>query len=189
MIGNSRNIFILTMLLWWPAQLLLAQYTDNPLKGRRWISFSAGVNTADYYSWQGMISYTKRGDASLTQVRVAHTQELLFAPNDSCTSRLNRLSEFALLWGDGWGGKKWYVTGAVGFGLNVRMFCRQISYEDQYITSVTVGVPVQVEMGVYLGKKSAIGLIGTGNWNFRESYAGLNLAYTYRLSKISNAKE
>lgn len=189
MTGISRNIFLYILLLLCSSHVMSAQYADNPLKGRRWLSFSAGINTADYYSWQGMISYSKRGESSLTQVRVAHTQELLFSSDDTCTSRLNRLTEFALLWGDGWGGSSWYVTGSVGFGLNVRMFCRQASYEEQYITSITVGVPLQVETGIYLGKKSAIGLIGTGNWNFRESYLGVNLAYTYRLSKLSNKKE
>ncbi len=162
---------------------LRAQYTDNPLKGKRWISIGAGINSADYYSWQGLASYSRRSESSLVQARVAYTQELLFASDDSCTSKINRLSEFAFLWGDGWGGKKWFVTGAVGFGFNVRMFCRRTTYEDQYITSVTMGVPLQIEFGVHIGKKSSIGLIGTGNWNFRESYAGVNLAYYYRLNK------
>ena len=175
-------LLAMSLLLFFPKELN-AQYSDNPLKGKRWLSFGAGVNTADYYSWQGLASYSKKGENSLVQTRVAYTQELLFSPEDSCTSKINRLSEFAVLWGDGWGGKNWFITGAVGFGFNVRMFCRRTTYEDQYITSITAGVPVQVELGVHIGKKFAIGLIGTGNWNFRESYAGINLAYYYSLNK------
>jgi hypothetical protein len=176
-------LFCFGMLTAHPA---IAQYSDNPLKGKRWVTVGAGINTADHYSWQGLLSYSKRTENSLLQTRVAYTQELFFDPLDSCTSRINRLSEFAILWGDGWSGRNWYVTGSVGFGFNVRMFCRRTSYEDQYITSLTAGVPVQVELGVNLGKKSGLGLMGVGNWNFRESYAGALLTYYYRLNKLKN---
>jgi hypothetical protein len=159
------------------------QYEDNPLRGSRWVSIGGGINTSDYWSWQGMLSYSKRGEGSLVQARLAYTQELWMAPDDSCTERHNKLSELGVLWGDGWGGKSWYVTGAVGFGFNVRQYCRRADYENEYITGLTLGVPFQVEAGLRLGKYSAITLTGVGNWNFREPYAGALLAYTRFLKK------
>lgn len=160
-----------------------AQYEDNPLRGNRWASLGAGINTSDYWSWQGMVTYSKRGEGSLIQVRAAFTQELWMAANDSCTERHNKLSEFGVLWGDGWAGKYWYVTGAVGFGFNVRQYCRLADYDFEYITGLTLGVPFQIETGLKLGKYSAVTLTGVGNWNFREPYAGALLAYTRFLKK------
>lgn len=161
----------------------LAQYEDNPLRGSRWVSLGGGINTSDYWSWQSMLSYSKRGESSLIQVRAAFTQELFMASDDSCTERHNKLSEFGVLWGDGWSGRIWYVSGAVGFGFNVRQYCRRADYENEYITGVTLGVPFQVEAGLKLGKYSAVTLTGVGNWNFREPYAGALLAYTRFLKK------
>jgi hypothetical protein len=161
----------------------LAQYEDNPLRGSRWVSVGGGINSSDYWSWQGMVTYSKRGEGSLVQVRGAFTQELWMADNDSCTERHNKLSELGVLWGDGWGGRNWYVTGSVGFGLNVRQYCRKADYENEYITGLTLGVPFQVEAGLRLGKYSAVTLTGVGNWNFREPYAGALLAYTRFLKK------
>jgi hypothetical protein len=159
------------------------QYDDNPLRGSRWVNIGGGINTSDYWSWQSLISYSKRGESSLIQVRAAFTQELWIAADDSCTDRHNKLSELGVLWGDGWGGKTWYVTGAVGFGFNVRQFCRRADYENEYITGLTLGVPFQIEAGLRLGKYSAVTLTGVGNWNFREPYAGALLAYTRFLKK------
>jgi hypothetical protein len=165
------------------SELGFAQYEDNPLRGSRWVSVGGGINTSDYWSWQGMLSYSKRGEGSLVQLRAAFTQELWIAPNDSCTEKHNKLSEFGVLWGDGWGGRKWYVTGSVGFGLNVRQYCRKADYENEYITGLTLGVPFQVEAGLRMGKYAAISFIGVGNWNFREPYAGAHLAYTRFIKK------
>ncbi len=161
----------------------IGQYEDNPLRNSKWFSVGGGMNTSDYWSWQGMVSYSKRGESSLLQTRIAFTQELFEAPNDSCTDTKNKLSELGVLWGDGWAGRSWYVTGAVGFGFNVRQYCRKADYENEYITGLTLGVPFQVEAGVYFGKYSGISLIAVGNWNFREPYAGAHLAYTRRLKK------
>jgi hypothetical protein len=160
-----------------------AQYNDNPLQGNRWVSVGAGINTSDYWSWQGMLTYSKRGEGSLIQVRGAFTQELWMAANDSCTERHNKLSEFGVLWGDGWGGRNWYATGSVGFGFNVRQYCRLADYDFEYITGLTLGVPFQLEAGVRLGKYSAVTLTGVGNWNFREPYAGALLTFTRFLKK------
>lgn len=161
----------------------LAQYEDNPLRGKRWYGVSGGINSADYWSWQGMFTYSKRGEGSLVQTRIAFTQELWMAPNDSCTERHNKLTELGVLWGDGWGGRSWYVTGAIGFGFNMRQYCRKADYDNEYITGLTLGVPFQVEAGIRFAKYSAISLVGVGNWNFREPYAGAHLAYIRYLGK------
>jgi len=178
------KISILFILMWMAfIPVVQAQYADNPLRGKRWVSMGGGLNTSDYWSWQAMFSYSKRGEGSLLQARAAFTQELWMAANDSCTERHNKLSELGVLWGDGWCGKSWYVTGSVGFGFNVRQYCRKADYEDEYITGLTLGVPFQIEAGLRFGKYSGISFIGVGNWNFREPYAGAHLAYTRQLSK------
>lgn len=171
--------------LWLLAEVgaIQAQYTDNPLRGNRWVTIGAGLNTADYWSWQGMLSYSKRGETSLVQARLAFTQELWIEVSDSCTESRNKLTEVGVLWGDGWGGKAWYATGSVGFGFNLRQFCRKADYENEYVSGITLGVPFQLEAGLRLGKYSAISLVGVGNWNFREPYAGAHLAYIRFLGK------
>jgi hypothetical protein len=187
--GNPISMFkslknsILFLVLLGFSVIGFSQYEDSPLRGNRWFSVGGGLNTSDYWSWQSMLSYSKRGEGSLIQVRAAFTQELWMAPNDSCTERHNKLSEFGVLWGDGWGGKGWYVTGSVGFGFNVRQYCRRADYENEYITGLTLGVPFQVEAGLRFGKYSAVTLTGLGNWNFREPYVGALLAYTRFLKK------
>jgi len=178
-IRPSLHASLLCVGLMW-CTFLKAQYSDNPLRGKRWYSVGAGINSSDYWSWQGMFSYSKRGETSLVQARVAFTQELWIASNDSCTEKHNKLIELGVLWGDGWGGKHWYATGSVGFGFNVRMYCRPADYGYEYITGLTLGVPFQIEAGVLLGKKSGLSLIGVGNWNFREPYLGAQLAL-YRM--------
>ena len=160
-----------------------AQYSDNPLRGSRWLGVSSGMNTSDNWAWQAMLTYSKRGEGSLVQARAAYTQELWLTGNDSCPEYRNKLAEFGVLWGDGWGGKSWYVTGTVGFGFNVRRYCKLEGYENDVVTGLTLGVPFQVEAGIKLSEHSGISLIGVGNWNFREPYAGAHLAYIRRLSK------
>jgi hypothetical protein len=162
---------------------VFSQYSDNPLRGSRWVSLSSGMNTSDNWAWQAMLTYSKRGEGSMLQARVGYTQELWLTEIDSCPEYRNKLVEFGLLWGDGWGGKSWYVTGSVGFGLNVRRFCRINGYENEIATGLTLGVPFQVEAGLRLGEHSALSIIGVGNWNFREPYVGAHLAYIRRLSK------
>jgi hypothetical protein len=174
-----KFLFALVVVLTLSSEIC-AQYSDNPLRGRKWYTAGAGLNSSDYWSWQTAFTYSKRGEGSLVQARMAYTQELWMAPDDSCTDRHNRLTELAVLWGDGWAGKRWYATGSIGFGFNMRMYCRKADYENEYITGLTLGVPIQIEAGVLLGKKSGLSLIGMGNWNFREPYLGGQLAF-YRL--------
>ena len=162
---------------------VVAQYSDNPLRGMRWVGVSSGMNTSDNWAWQGMLTYSKRGEGSLVQARAAYAQELWLTGNDSCPEYRNKLAEFGVLWGEGWGGKSWYVSGTVGFGFNVRRQCKPGGYENEIETGLTLGVPFQIEAGIRLGEYSGISLIGVGNWNFREPYVGAHLAYIRRLSK------
>ena len=160
-----------------------AQYEDNPLKGKEWFSLSGGLNTMDHISWQTAGTFSSRGETVLTQARIAYGQELIEAANDTFTMRKNRLLEAGLLWGDGYGGKKWYVSGAVGFGFNVRMFCTKKEYEEVYITKFTLGIPLQIEAGVFVSKNIGINFVAIGNWNFRAPYGGVHLGVFYRLNK------
>lgn len=160
-----------------------AQYEESPLKGKKWYTVSVGANSMDLSAWQGMASFSSRGETVLTQARVAYSQELFKADHDSCPEHKNRLAEAGILWGDGWGGKKWYATAAIGFGFNVRMFCRYSEYQNQYITAVTLGLPVQIEAGFLVSKNIGINLVGVGNWNFRAPYAGGHLGVFYRFNK------
>ncbi len=159
----------------------MAQYEDSPLKGERWATISGGITSMDYLSWQGMGSISIRGESVLTQIRLGYSQELIQPKVDSCVGRINRLTEIGLLWGDGWATKRWYATASIGFGLNMRMFCSHKLYEDRYITAMTIGVPAQIEFGVYINNSIGINLVGVGNWNFRAPYAGGHVGVFYRL--------
>ncbi len=143
----------------------------------------------DLVSWQGMASFSSRGESVLTQARIAYSQELVKASDDSCSEHKNRLTEAGILWGDGWAGKKWYFTAALGFGFNVRMFCRHKAYEDQYITAVTFGLPLQVEFGVLVSKNVGVNVVGSANWNFRAPYAGGQVGVFYRLAKAKPVRQ
>lgn len=173
-------VFLVIVLL---QHVAAGQYEDNPLKGKKWLTISTGLNGMDYLSWQGMASYSMRGETVLTQFRMAYSQELIKASNDSATYRLNRLSELGLMWGDGWSGKKWYVTGAAGFGLNVRMFARRTIYEDQYLTAVTLGIPFQIELGTLITPRFGMNLLCSANLNFRAPYVGGQLGAFWRMKK------
>lgn len=156
------------------------QITDNPLKEKKWFNVGVGANNADNVSWQGMASFTSRGESISTQVRMAFSQELIESPMDTCTERKNKLAELGLLWGDGWGGRKWYVHGSVGFGLNFRFYCDDADYGYRYLTAVTIGVPAQIEAGAFFNPHWGVALVGMGNWNFRAPYAGATLGVVYR---------
>jgi hypothetical protein len=163
---------------------VLAQYTANPLEGMRWMTFSGGANTADYRSWQAGVSYASRSEVILTQLRAMYSQELIEAPDDTCFSTKNKLAEIGILWGDGWGGRNWYVSGSVGMGLNVRSYCDfeiQNDSEFRTVTAVTIGVPAQVEAGVWVSPTIGINMLLLGNWNFRQPYAGAHLGCVWRM--------
>jgi hypothetical protein len=98
LIGTFRVPLLCALLALSPAVQVIAQYEDNPLRGQRWVSVSGGLNTSDYWSWQGMVTYSKRGEGSLVQTRVALTQELFMAADDSCTEKHNKLAEIGVLW-------------------------------------------------------------------------------------------
>ncbi len=158
-----------------------AQYEANPLTGMKWLTISGGLNTADHISWQGMASASMRGETMITQFRLGYSEEFIESPNDSCTQRKNRIIEAGVLWGDGWTSRKWFFTGSVGFGLNMRMYCADADYGDfRYVTAMTIGVPAQIELGYLLNKKWAMTFVGVGNWNFRQPYVGAHLGLTYR---------
>jgi hypothetical protein len=163
------------------ASFAWSQYDQNPLQGKRWATLGAGLNTADNVSWQTMLSYSKRGETMLTQVRLGYSQEFIESKDDTCTERKNRIIETGVLWGDGWAGRKWYITGAVGFGLNVRMYCADADYGGfRYLTAVTIGVPASIECGFMATKDWGLGIQVVGNWNFRQPYIGGQLAWHYR---------
>ncbi len=159
-----------------------AQYADNPLKGKTWATLSAGLNTADNISWQTAIAANMRGETMITQMRVAYSQEFIEADDDSCFLKKNKIIELGLLWGDGWAGRRWFVTGTLGFGLNIRRFCSEpdVAMASNYISAVTLGIPAHVEFGVMANAHWGITIAILGNWNFRQPYAGAHLGLTYR---------
>jgi hypothetical protein len=177
------KILLPALVVWMIASstALYGQYDANPLTGMQWLTISGGLNTADHISWQGMAAASMRGETMITQFRLGYSQEFIESPNDTCTERKNRISEIGVLWGDGWTSRKWFFTGTLGFGMNVRMYCADADYgEFRYVTAVTIGVPAQVELGYLLSKKWALTFVGVGNWNFRQPYGGAHFGLTYR---------
>jgi hypothetical protein len=164
-------------------QMLYGQYSDNPLKGQRWCTLSGGLGNMDYISWGTGISYSKRGETLLTQVKLAFSQEFIESAEDTCTAVKNRLIESGIMWGDGYAWKHAYVSGSLGFGFNIRYYCDQGDFEDRYLSALTVGLPAQIEAGIYLGKHWAAGLVLVGNWNLRSPYVASYLGVSYRLKK------
>jgi hypothetical protein len=164
-------------------QAICAQYKDNPLVGQRWSTVSGGLGTMDYVSWGAGISYSKRGETLLTQVKLAYAQEFIESPEDTCTSVKNRLIESGIMWGDGYAWKYGYVTGSLGFGFNMRYYCDQGEYEDRYLNALTIGLPAQIEAGFFIGKQWTAGIVLVGNWNLRAPYVATYLGVGYRLKK------
>jgi hypothetical protein len=161
-----------------------AQYTENPLKDKRWVGFAGGLNTADNISWNGTVFYTKRSDVILTTIRAGYSQEFIESAADTCTSMKNKIAEIGLMWGDGWGGNNWYLTGSAGFGLNVRRYCDDRDEGDVGLTAVTIGIPFQVELGAMLNPRLGVVLVAMGNWNLRQAYLGANIGMVWRLKKV-----
>jgi hypothetical protein len=185
---NSRRLLILIW-VWTLSGLALtsrAQYVENPLKDRRWLMVSGGMNNADYRSWQTGITYSSRGESMITQVRMMFSQELTEGPADSIFFRKNKLAELGVLWGDGWGGNNWYVTGTAGMALNIRMYgdsALQSNTEFRYLRAVTIGIPAQIEAGVRFNKSWGITAAMVGNWNFRQPYFGAHLGLVYHFKR------
>ncbi len=177
----SCKILLLAVLFFLQVYSSDAQYKDNPLKDKQWLTLGAGANTADNISWQVAGTWATRGDFFLNQLRVGYSQELIEAANDPYTFRKNRFAELAYMLGDGWGGKNWYVTGAAGFALNVRMYADSGDYAMRYVTTVAPGFPAQIDFGVMLNKNWGAGFSLVANLNFRESYYGALIGIHYRL--------
>ncbi|MFN8697752.1 MAG: hypothetical protein ACK5XQ_00370 [Flavobacteriales bacterium] len=174
---------LLLLLLTSPA---FAQYTANPIEGMQWLTVSGGLNTADNVSWQAGLSFAKRGEVLMTQMRAMYSQELIEAPDDTCFASKNKLIEIGLMWGEGWGGRYWYVSGGVGLGLNVRSYCDYaIQNKDEFrtVTAVTIGVPAQIDAGIWVSKTIGINLQVLGNWNFRQPYIGAHLGCVWRMKE------
>lgn len=182
--NHTVLLILLTIPLLHAPILTWGQYTDNPLKGQRWLNVAGGLGTMDHISWGVGGTYSKRGETLLTQVKLAYNQEFIESANDSCTSRKNRLVESGIMWGDGYAWKNGYVTGSLGFGFNVRYYCDDGDFEDRYISALTVGLPAQIEAGFYIGKHWTAGVVLVGNWNLRAPYLAPYLGVGYRLKKI-----
>jgi hypothetical protein len=178
------KLFFVGYILGINAPCASGQYGDNPLKNQRWMTYTVGMGTMDYISWTTSGSYSKRGETLLTQVKLAYSQEFIESENDTCTSVKNRLAESGILWGDGYAWKHGYLSGALGFGFNIRFYCDQGAYEDRYISALTIGLPAQIEAGFYIGKQWSAGLVLSGNWNLRAPYLAAQVGVGYRLKKL-----
>jgi hypothetical protein len=184
MLKHNVSCFLLAFALVFCSQLSSAQYEANPLSNTRWATFAIGATTADNVSWTASGSYSHRSDVLLSQIRGAYTQEMISSAGDSCTSRMSKMGEVGMMWGDGYAGKKFYFTLAAGMGVVVRRYCQKYLYEEEaYLTGITIGVPAQLEMGVSLSPMIWFNLNVNANWNFREPYAGALLGVSYRFKK------
>lgn len=127
----------------------------------------------------------------MTSLRFAYTQELIEGADDSVTFRKNRIIETGIMWGEGWGGRRWYAAGSAGMSINLRMYgdsAIENNTSFQYFSALTLGVPAQIEAGVFLNKQLAINTTLLGNWNFRQPYIGVHLGITYRFKHASSSE-
>lgn len=163
----------------------VAQYTTNPLAEKKWVNVAAGLSNMDNISWNVGATASFRGDVIIMSARLAYSQELIEAANDSVFSPKNRLLELGMMWGEGYGGKNWYVSAVGGMGLNVRFFGDDEEDSDavRRLAAVTIGVPLQIEFGIFMTDNIALTFNGIANWNFREPYAGGQMGVTYRVKK------
>jgi hypothetical protein len=173
---------------------LLAQYEPSPSQGMRWHSFSLGANSADYCSGNFSYSYNQRGESALTSIQWDFSQEMISIPNDSIAAFDNKTSAVSLMIGEAWRGKRipWYASTGIGMSLNMRHYADfkpQSSVEWEKLTKFTMGIPVFADFGMYFGKSWGLGLHAYGNWNFRQAYAGVNIALVYRLKDLKVASE
>lgn len=175
------NILLISALTFC-SSLSFGQYEDNPLKDKQWSTLSLGANTADNISYQVLLSHSMRSETVITSFRLAYNQELFSSNNDSVTSFKNKSVELGMMWGDGFGGDKWYMSLNGGMGLNIRRYGDDV--EDttlvRRLTGVTIGVPVQLEAGAFITNEWGIVFCGVANWNFRQPYVGATLGVVYR---------
>lgn len=167
----------------------MAQYSENPMTNRRWVNLSNGVNTADNLSWQTALTYSKRSDVLMSAVRLGYTQELIEGADDSVTVSKNKIIELGMMWGEAFGGNKWYISASAGMGLNVRIYGDDIEDTTAFrtVTGVTIGVPVQIEAGFFINDKWGLNATGVANWNFRQPYVGAHFGVIYRFKKSKSS--
>ncbi|MDZ4752055.1 MAG: hypothetical protein SGI87_10600 [Flavobacteriales bacterium] len=179
------NISVFALLLL-SSSGVMAQFETNRLKNTKWYSFSPGFTSSDRLSGSLALSLTKRNDMLASSYRLQY-QHQLSSPTDSCDKAAYSV-EFAALWGEGISGKSGYIVFLAGMGLTRRTYCQGEEEEYARKSRTLVGVPVQIEMGLYLNKKWSVGLNLIAGWNFLEPYAGGQLKLSYHLdySKIDD---
>jgi hypothetical protein len=163
----------------------LAQYDANPLAGQRWFTVTAGANSSNKTSWQTSLAFSRRSDVLVTQFLYRYSQQIGGPLSDTCMSMVpGRIHEWGTLWGDGWAGKRWYMSITAGMAFQIIGYCKNLPYKpNSYVNSYTVGIPANAEFGYDIGKYSSIALVITGNWNFRRPYAGASLGYVWKIKK------
>lgn len=172
----------------------IAQYEPSASQGMRWQTVSLGLNTADYRALNLSYAFHQRGESALTTFKWDISREWISAPNDSITAFYNKTSTLSLMVGDAWRGNRipWWIASGVGMSLNLRHYADlrpQSNTEWQKLTKFTMGIPLFVELGINLGSHWGVGLHGYGNWNFRQAYAGVNLAVAYRFKDYKPVTE
>ncbi|MFZ4785348.1 MAG: DUF2715 domain-containing protein [Flavobacteriales bacterium] len=179
-----KPLFLLALLLSLITNIQ-AQYAENPLKERQWLNFSNGINTADHFSWQSALTYSKRSDVLMTSIRMGYSQELFESAKDSVTDMKNKIFEAGMMWGEGFGGEHWYVSATAGMGLNLRIYGDddEDTKLTRSITGLTIGVPVQLEAGILFNDRWGMNSTILANWNFRQPYVGLHVGMVYRFKK------
>ena len=160
--------------------ILLAQFETNRLKDKHWYTLALGTSSADELSSTVSLGYTGRNDMLVSAYRLQY-QGQLAEPTDSCSFKA-RSFEFAALWGEGTAGKNAYVVFMAGMGLTRRIYCLGADQQYQRKARTLVGVPFQIEGGLFVNKNWSIGLTIIGGWNFLEPYLGGQLKLSYHLA-------
>ncbi len=157
-----------------------AQPAPNPLKDKRWRGGGVGVHSGDYLSYSAMAWQARRSDQIVTGFRLGYSQELITGPKDSCTVSRSRSIEGGIMWGDGYGNDKYYLSAMAGMGLMQRWYCDDDD-PGEFIkkSRLTIGVPFQAEAGVSLSGDLRLGIALIANWNFLEPYAGGLISLTW----------
>jgi hypothetical protein len=166
---------------------LSAQFETNRLKNKHWYTLALGPSSADELSSSVSLGYTGRNDMLVSAYRFQY-QGQLFEPTDSCSFKA-RSFEFAALWGEGTAGKNSYVVFMAGMGLTRRIYCLGEDQQYQRKARTLVGVPFQIEGGLFVNKNWSLGLTIIGGWNFLEPYLGGQLKLSYHLAARQNEEE
>lgn len=164
-----------------------AQPEPNPLKDRRWRGGGVGMHSGDHLSYSAMAWQARRSDDIVTGFRLGYSQELITGPKDSCTVSRSRSIEGGIMWGDGYGNDKYYLSAMAGMGLMQRWYCDDDD-PGEFIkkSRLTIGVPFQAEAGVSLSGDLRLGVALIANWNFLEPYAGGLISLTWWANEKRN---